>query len=455
MTELQRKITSAFDALELVQNVSASTGKQEILKLHADNDVLKTILFITYNPFIQYFIRKVPEVPPVSRDEVSEVVYNEFLQLLCKFKERQLTGNAALDALTAFLSTCNAVEQKWYTRVIQRDIKCGIADKSINRAFPGLVPTYEVLLADKFDAADLGLDTPKALKLLPSTYICEPKLDGMRLNIYNEEGKDPYICSRNGKLIFGYNALLREVAEKLPKGYVYDGELMSLAFEQTLQKAIDGTVFEHPESDCFNSLMTAAFSHADNKEGVYNLFDAVPIDEWKKRTTTQPLSARKAFISTLKNLDLTTIKIVEWSPVFHQYSEADRQRTVELLKYFVSIGYEGLMVKDYTAKYEFKRSKTLLKMKFMDSDDLEVTGVYEGNKGSKYEGMLGGVYCDYKGYTVGVGSGWSDEERQLYWQHPELIVGKTIEVWFQNESNNQDGGVSIRFPIKKCIRQDK
>lgn len=455
MTAIQSKIQDAFSTLQEVRAISSSKAKQEILMAHNTNEMLKTLLFLTYNPFVQYYIRKIPKVAPVSDREVSEQVFSDFLHLLTQFKNRELTGNAAIEALSDFLGTCTQEEQGWYSRVIQRDIKCGIADKSINRAFPDLIPTYEVLLADKFESEDLGLDTPKALKMLPAEYICEPKLDGMRLNIFRPVGADTYMCSRNGKPILGYNRLLKEATEKLPVGYVYDGELMSLEFEQTLQKAVDGHTFEHPESDCFNSLMTAAFSHADNKEGIYNVFDAVPIDEWYARKTTQPLSIRKTFLNTLKGLTLTTMKIVEWSPVFHRDSEADRQRTVELMRYFISIGYEGLMVKDVSAKYEFKRSKTLLKMKLMNSEDLEVTDVFEGAAGSKYEGMLGGVFCDYKGNPLGVGSGWTDDERVLYWEHPELIVGKTIEVQFQNESNNQDGGVSVRFPVKKCIRQDK
>lgn len=91
----------------------------------------------------------------------------------------------------------------------------------------------------------------------------------------------------------------------------------------------------------------------------------------------------------------------------------------------------------------------------MLSIDLEVLDVYEGIQGSKYEGMLGGVYCEYRGNQLGVGSGWSDSERKLYWEHPELIVGKTIEIQYQSETQNKQGGYSLSFPVKKCIREDK
>ena len=113
------------------------------------------------------------------------------------------------------------------------------------------------------------------------------------------------------------------------------------------------------------------------------------------------------------------------------------------------------MVKDWSSKYEFKRSKSLLKMKLMDLIDLVVTDIYEGESGSKYEGMMGGVTCDYEGYPLGVGSGWSDSERAYYWSHPEEIIGKTISISYQNKSENLDGGKSLRFPVKKIIRFDK
>ena len=85
-----------------------------------------------------------------------------------------------------------------------------------------------------------------------------------------------------------------------------------------------------------------------------------------------------------------------------------------------------------------------------------MTGIYEGSKGSKYEGMLGGVYVDYKGTQVGVGSGFSDEERLEYFENPDLIVGKIIEVQYFGETKNQKNeDKSMRFPVFKMIRDDK
>lgn len=111
------------------------------------------------------------------------------------------------------------------------------------------------------------------------------------------------------------------------------------------------------------------------------------------------------------------------------------------------------MIKDIEAPYQWKRTKALLKMKMMDSIDLVVTGIYPGT--GKYQHLLGGVYCDYKGNQLSVGSGFTDEQRQRYWNYSNDIIGKTIEVSYQAISHDKTGKESVSFPVFKGIRADK
>ena len=60
----------------------------------------------------------------------------------------------------------------------------------------------------------------------------------------------------------------------------------------------------------------------------------------------------------------------------------------------------------------------------------------------------------HRGCPVGVGSGFSLEERQHYYKHPEDIIGKEITVKYFEETKNQDGGYSLRFPTVKCIYKE-
>ena len=103
--------------------------------------------------------------------------------------------------------------------------------------------------------------------------------------------------------------------------------------------------------------------------------------------------------------------------------------------------------------YECKRSSAILKIKVMDSCDLKVIGFEEGQ--GKYTGTLGRLNVDYKGYTCGVGTGLSDEDRKEIWNNQDKYLGTIVQVNNFGESENQDGGVSLRFPVFKGFRPDK
>lgn len=454
------QLYDAFHVLENIRINSSSKKKAELLSTNSDNFVLKSLLFLTYNPFLIYGVKKIPKYE-IAEDSGEECCnFLEFLQVLTQLKNRTITGNLALSTLSNFLGKCSKLEQEWYIKVIQKDLKIGLADKGINRVFSGLVPTYEVLLAEKIDAEDLNLDTQKAYRMLPKRIVCQYKIDGYRLNIFVYED---YVCirTRNGKMVFGYNDLESEAMEKLPKNYVYDGEMVSVELEDWILNNMKSGKAVEPDRQLFADAVSHAFSHEKNKKGVFELFDMVPMAEWESGEFTETLEERYDRIhEMISSLELETIKVVPTTKVYYKDNPEDLQEIVELFHEYVGFGWEGLMLKNYDAPYEFKRSKNLLKMKLMLSADLEVVDVYEGKPDSKYAGMLGGVIVDYPAsdgntYQVGVGSGWSDSERQLYWEHPEYIVGKVIEVDYQSESQNQDGGYSLSFPVKKVVREDK
>ena len=363
---------------------------------------------------------------------------------------REITGNEALYTVSQFLKQCNVDEQFWYTKVIKKDLQIGLNISGINKAFPKLIPTYEVQLAGKLDSADLNLDTPKALKMLPERIVCQYKIDGFRLNIYRPDSSTVLFRTRNGKVISGY-AKLESEALQLPVGYVYDGEIVAPELFDWISLKASEKEFNR---DFFGSVMSHAFSKESNKEGVFNVFDMIPIDDWQAHSSTLPYQKRLELITLmLKPLNLTYIKVVPTSRVFNKNNPNDRSEIVNLFHDFVSVGWEGLMIKDLDSVYQWKRSKSIIKMKLMDTMDLKVTGLFEGN--GKYTNNMGGVVCNYEGYELRVGSGFSDEQRIKFWNDPTSIVGKTIEIKYQSISHNKLGEKSVSFPIFQRIRDDK
>ena len=448
-------IDQAFSTLRSIGEVSSLNAKQELLIAGKDNIVLKTLLRCAYNPYIQYNIRKLPSK---IEDCVGEGNSGErlewFMSMLVLLHKREISGNAAIDAVREFLVACSPEEYTWYSRVLTRDLKIGLADKGINKVFTKLIPSYDVMLADKVPPADLNLDTPKALKLLPSRIVTQYKIDGYRLNIHVTYDGDVNIRTRNGKVVYGYSDLEREAAEKLPRGYVYDGEIVAPELFEWIAGNMKSQIATAANRDLFSEVMSHAFSKESDKKGIFNMFDMVPLDQWKSQDTTETYEQRLNRIAQLiEPLELSCIVVVPTSRVYHKDNPDDLKAIVDEFHQFLSVGWEGLMIKNLDSPYEFKRTKNLLKMKLMDTVDLTVIDVFEGT--GKYEGMMGGVHCDYKGYPLGVGSGWSDDQRQQFWADPNSIVGHTIEVAYQAETSNKQGGLSLSFPVVKSIRIDK
>jgi len=69
--------------------------------------------------------------------------------------------------------------------------------------------------------------------------------------------------------------------------------------------------------------------------------------------------------------------------------------------------------------------------------------------------VLSNVVIEHKGNRVSVGSGFSIEEREHFKHHPESILNKIITVKYFEETKNQAGNFSLRFPTVKVIHGSK
>jgi len=109
--------------------------------------------------------------------------------------------------------------------------------------------------------------------------------------------------------------------------------------------------------------------------------------------------------------------------------------------------------------YEGKRTKNLVKVKsFYDAEykvidfDIDDHEVVRDGKSETIK-MLSQVWIEHKGYKVKVGSGWSQEQRLQYMDGS--IVGKIITVQYFEETYNDKGEISLRFPTVKHVYEGK
>jgi DNA ligase-1 len=78
------------------------------------------------------------------------------------------------------------------------------------------------------------------------------------------------------------------------------------------------------------------------------------------------------------------------------------------------------------------------------------------NGTGKYENVLGNLICeDEEGNLVKVGSGFSDNQREEYWNERNELIGNIVEIQYQEVTKNKNGTKSLRFPVFVRFRDDK
>ena len=148
--------------------------------------------------------------------------------------------------------------------------------------------------------------------------------------------------------------------------------------------------------------------------------------------------------------EFNTLELLE------QFTVQSEQHLMEDIDLAEEHGYEGVMLRK-DVSYEGKRTKNLLKCKKFHDAEYIVESLDFDNHRIIRDGkevvvpMLAQAYITHKGHEVAVGSGWSQEQRIKYEANPEQLIGKTITVQYFEETKNQEGGISLRFPTVKHV----
>jgi DNA ligase-1 len=410
----------------LAQTKSRNTHAEILSSLPKDHEFWTGVAY-GLDPFRTFGVKDLPDPETYT---ASGAPFSMFKILADKLANRELTGHAARDAILAFANRCSELEWTfWYKKLLGKDLKCGVGISSINKYIPNPIYVWECQLA-----------APMAKcknEKLPTEGIAEAKYDGVRTQffLYPDASFDCY--SRNGKLFHNFDAIGHQLAvlanyPGFPKcGLVIDGEVVSAANFNTLQSEMRGE--------------DATF------EGLFMAFDTLTIDEFKARQSDIPLRQRREVLRGLVNY-VEAHNDDCWVHLSYGLdnlnAQTDQEQIMAFFEQQVQAGFEGIIVKNLNATYQFGRTNDWLKVKPTDTYDMVVEEVIEGE--DRLVGTCGALVVSMthedKFVRTNVGSGMDDALRAWIWAHRDQMVGQVFEIMADSISTNRKGTHSLRFP---------
>lgn len=295
----------------------------------------------------------------------------------------------------------------------------------------GYLPT----LAHSFDKREKDIVYPCA---------AQPKLDGVRST------SDKKLWTRTRKEIIGVPHISK---------FIVDNKI-NATFPN-----LDGELYNHKFKDDFETIIHIVKQKTkpvDNHELVqYHVYD-IPSD--------------KPFSERMKDLAKLALMVGKDSPikVVETVICNNKEELIAYMNKCLEAGYEGAMVRNLAAPYEYKRSKHLQKLKLFEDAEFEIVGVDEGR--GKLTGHAGAFFCvkgnkpdleqlekelaafvhndaqpeseEYKFFKAKLKGKLSDLKKYL--THFEKYNGKILTVQFQGYTNKNK---VPRFPVGLRFRE--
>jgi len=415
-----------------LQSTSSSNDKIAILKKHLvtnyhSQDLIKLVRYI-YHPTYQFYVTS---DNLVKKNHLTGSSYVDIFDLLDDLRTRKITGHDAIGAINTFVSNFPSYADLIHC-IIDKDLKTRAGDKIINKVIPDLIPIFEVALAASYEDAKVDF---------ADRWYSSQKMDGARCIVVVDDKGKTTAFSRQGK-IFETLGLVQEAIESLGlRDVVFDGEICLLDFQG--KESFQGIMKLIRKKDFTIS------------NPVFKIFDLLSSKEFYDRVGSRSLSVRLSNLNDiLSKNDNPTLTILTQTLI------KDQKHFEYLIQESVENKWEGLILRK-DAGYKGKRSKDLLKQKSFFDDEYQIMDTEMGKfrylkEGKEYEEtMLSSIIIHHKGNSVGVGSGFTVDQRQEFYKNPKKILGKIATIQYFEETKNQNGGISLRFPTFKYLHGEE
>ena len=422
---MEMGLNEVYMIIRDIQNCSSTKAKQHIVKSNANNETFKKILMYAYND-MQYGVKKTT-INKMEFNSDADYRWNNIWSMFEDLAKSNINNDLVLKISNTIGYFANENVRDLLIRVLLKDLKIGMNVKSINKAINGLIPMFDVMKASSYDDKNSVGFNKKASKC---GYMMMIKENGIRGEIIKENGHI-VVKSRQNKIVEGFDEL-DKAFQNMPDGYLYEGEILKVGEFNTSKE-------QFKETDKIYSIK------GKKQNLMIKLFDLIPLDKFNEGEWGVKAIERKKILKEF--VDKNNHPLVQFADIIYQGTDISiiQKKLEEVSK----DGYkEGLMIMLNDGKYEAKRTKLILKCKLFNTIDLRVVDIKESKE---KPGTMGSAIVMYKGNTVGV-SGWKEEDKIYYYQNPQELIGKIIEIKFKEVTVDKNGVESLQFPNVVRIR---
>ena len=401
--------------------------KEGVIENHLNNEVLQEGLVMCLDPLVTFGVKQVPE----SEKDGKGLSWADFKKAANLLIDREKTGHAARDLIIDLIDSSKKDQwNNWYRRILIKDLRCGVSEKTVNNVAKKMdldfkVPVFSCMLAHD------GAKHPKKIK---GDCLVEYKYDGVRVLAIVKNGRAT-LYSRNGKIFNNFPHIENALSKSEYNNFVFDGEVMS---------------------DDFQALMKQVYrkSGAKTDDAYLALFDLLPLKEFNNGKSKLNSIERKEELNKLSKTFDNVIKLVDYE-IINFDNEDGQNKFLAMNKEALDKGFEGLMIKPNDNYYECKRSHAWLKIKPFIEVTLKVVDIQEGS--GKHAGKLGAFQVegedDGKFFSLSVGSGLTDDDREKFWSAKNRLIGRMVEIRADAITQSIEGEhFSLRFPRFKNFR---
>lgn len=444
-------MNTVIQLLGRLRKTNSSNDKKEILKEYVSNDLVKKVIYYTLNPFFKYgvSIENIQKYINNNEKKWIWVKYNDMFILLDQLKDRIITGHIAIESVIDFLDkeSVSKSEKEILKMILNKDLESNVWTSLINKIFLNehgkwLIPKFKVSLATKLE--DVLKKWENNLDFDNKRYLASRKLDWIRtIAIFNDKGDNVKFYSRQWNEFLTLSIVKNNMLELLKKhpeikDYVFDWE--TCIIKEDWLEDFKQIVWDIKKKD---------FTVENPR---YLLFDMIKKEDFLDEKGWTPFIDRYNELSSLWIDDnYKNIKVLE-------HKQIDITWFNKMLELARTKWWEWLIIRNWDAIYEWKRTKEMIKVKdFKDSEFIVkkavnwVMPILIDWKMIETE-VLASVEIEYKWNIVNIWSWFTQEERLKFYKTPSEIIWKKITVKYFEETQDKNGKFSLRFPVYQWIR---